>query len=599
MNRTYLGMLLLEISIIGADLLSSIADENYSSFRPWMLYVLNTAFFVLYLARAPMFFRYTTDVLRLRDRRLFGLYIPFILCECAALSSFATGALFSIQNGMYTRGAAYDLLFYCYLFYILASLVLILWKSRTMKPRDMAGCLGFNVALLIGTVIRKLVPQLLVMNTFSLVGLLIIYLSFQNPDRYLSERGHAFNTRGFALALEEVLQHNDYHILAFVIRNYNHERGIYGGAQTDRAIAMVNQYLRQKFPSCMPFYLRGGRFVLLGPERLDWAGIHNRVAERFQNKWDTDLGTLFLHIGFSEIKAHPRLDSADRIVNNLGIALEAVGGNDSSAPNNLVMDTDSIQQLDEEIDILHTLENAVEREEVEIYLQPVYNSATRSLIAAEALCRIRDKGGRIIPPGLFIPLAEKNGLINQLGAIVFKKTCEFIHGHDMKALGLQWINVNLSPVQCLRLDLAEQLTGILKQYGLRAEQIHLEITEQSIIDYTLMKEQIDALRKIGFHFVLDDYGSGYSNLTRVKHYPFWNIKLDMEVVWDYCKTRDTLLPHIVTAFKELGFSITAEGIETEEMADALAGIGCDYLQGYLFDKPMPVDDFVAKYLTML
>ena len=141
------------------------------------------------------------------------------------------------------------------------------------------------------------------------------------------------------------------------------------------------------------------------------------------------------------------------------------------------------------------------------------------------------------------------------------------------------------------------MTGILKQYNLQAGQIHLEITEQSIIDYTLMKEQIDVLRRIGFHFVLDDYGSGYSNLTRVKHYPFWNIKLDMEVVWDYCKTRDTLLPHIVTAFKELGFSITAEGIETEEMADALAAIGCDYLQGYLFDKPIPVNDFVAKYMT--
>ena len=184
-----------------------------------MLYVLNMAFFVLYLARAPMFFRHTTDVLRLRDKRLLCLFLPFILCECAALSSFATGALFSIQNGMYTRGAAYDLLFYCYLFYILASLVLILRRSRTMKPRDIAGCLGFNVALLIGTVIRKLVPQLMVMNTFSLVSLLIIYLSFQNPDRYMSERGQAFNIRGFALALEDVLQRNDYHILAFVIRN--------------------------------------------------------------------------------------------------------------------------------------------------------------------------------------------------------------------------------------------------------------------------------------------------------------------------------------------------------------------------------------------
>jgi EAL domain-containing protein (putative c-di-GMP-specific phosphodiesterase class I) len=103
------------------------------------------------------------------------------------------------------------------------------------------------------------------------------------------------------------------------------------------------------------------------------------------------------------------------------------------------------------------------------------------------------------------------------------------------------------------------------------------------------------LRKANFQFVLDDYGSGYSNLTRVRHYPFVNIKLDMEVVWDYHRERDSLLPNIVKAFTQMGFSITAEGIETAEMADSLTEIGCDYLQGFFFDKPLPVDEFVAKY----
>ena len=106
-------------------------------------------------------------------------------------------------------------------------------------------------------------------------------------------------------------------------------------------------------------------------------------------------------------------------------------------------------------------------------------------------------------------------------------------------------------------------------------------------------EQIDDLRSAGFPFVLDDYGSGYSNLTRVKHYPFIDIKLDMEVVWDYFKTRDSLLPHVVTAFKELGFTVTAEGIETREMAEILKGIGCDYLQGYYFSRPVPMSEFLV------
>ena len=596
MNRTYLGMLVLEILIILFDVLSSWADESHERFAPWALYALNTAFFALYFGRAFGFFLFTTDVLRLNDRRLKGLFmIPFALCELAALSSFATGAIFSIRDGMYVSGPGYDLLFYCYLFYVLAGLGLLFRRRGALNDQDLIGCLGFNVALLAGTVVRRLFPRLLVMNTFSLVGLLIIYMTFQNPDLYLSERGQAFNMRGFLKVLEETVHRSDYHMLGFVMRNYTNERSIYGGQQMDRAIGRINLYLRQGFPACMPFYLRGGRFALLGSERLDWEAVRRQVEERFRQQWVTEFGTVYLQIGFAEIKAQPRLNSADRVVNNLSIALELVGGADSAAPHDVQMDAKSIQQLDEEVDILRTLEEAVQRESVEVFLQPVIDSVTGKPIAAEALCRIRDKNGRILPPDLFIPVAERNGLIDGVGDIVFKKACAFIHGHDIGAMGLKWINVNLSPIQCLRRDLTERLTGALRQYDIPAGMIHLEITEQSIVDYAMMEEQIEGLRNVGFQFVLDDYGSGYSNLTRVKHYPFIDIKLDMEVVWDYFKSRDGLLPHVVTAFKELGFTVTAEGIETREMADALVGIGCNHLQGFLYDKPLPIDEFVEKY----
>lgn len=596
MNRTYLGMLALEILIILFDILSSWADENYGRFAPWALYALNTAFFMLYFGRAFGFFRYTTDVLRLSGRRFTGLFlIPLALCEFTALSSFATGAIFSIQGGMYVRGPWYDMLFYGYLFYVLAGLGLLYWKRRTVNGQDLMGCLGFNVALLAGTVVRRLLPRLLVMNTFSLMGLLIIYMTYQNPDLYLCERGQAFNMRGFLMTLEEIVHRPDYHILGFVLRNYTNERNIYGGNQIDEAIARINLYLRQTFPACMPFYLRGGRFALLGAEKLDWEAVRSQLAERFQRQWAAESGTLYLQIGFVEIKAQSRLNSTDRVVNNMYIAMELVDGADLAAPHEVKMDAESIRQLDAEVDILRTLEEAIQTDSVEIFLQPVMDSATRRPVAAEALCRIRDRRGRVLPPSLFIPIAEKNGLIDKVGDIVFRKACAFIHEHDLKAMGLKWINVNLSPIQCLRRDLRDRLTGELEAYGIPAEMIHLEITEQSIIDYAMMKEQIEGLRGAGFRFVLDDYGSGYSNLTRVKHYPFIDIKLDMEVVWDYFKTRDSLLPHVVSAFRELGFTVTAEGIETGEMADALTGIGCNHLQGFLFDRPLPIDEFVEKY----
>ena len=126
--------------------------------------------------------------------------------------------------------------------------------------------------------------------------------------------------------------------------------------------------------------------------------------------------------------------------------------------------------------------------------------------------------------------------------------------------------------------------------------LHLEITEESMIDYALLQSQIQLMTSVGFKFVLDDYGKGYSNVSRLKKCPFINVKLDMEIVWDYFKTNDAIVPMLIRSFKDMGFSVTAEGIETEEMALRMRDLGCDYLQGYYFSKPLPADEFAKKYL---
>ncbi len=116
-----------------------------------------------------------------------------------------------------------------------------------------------------------------------------------------------------------------------------------------------------------------------------------------------------------------------------------------------------------------------------------------------------------------------------------------------------------------------------------------------MIDYALLHKQIQNMKNTGFEFVLDDFGSGYSNVTRLKHYPFINIKLDMEVVWDYFKSHEAILPALVKAFKNMGFTVTAEGIENAEMAKVMKSLGCDYLQGFYFSRPIPAEEFAQKY----
>jgi EAL domain-containing protein (putative c-di-GMP-specific phosphodiesterase class I) len=113
-------------------------------------------------------------------------------------------------------------------------------------------------------------------------------------------------------------------------------------------------------------------------------------------------------------------------------------------------------------------------------------------------------------------------------------------------------------------------------------------------DEFMMEKQISSLTGSGFRFVLDDYGIGYSNVSRLRKTPFINIKLDKSLVWDYCKAPSEILPVEIDAFKKCGFEITAEGIENADMAKKMRDIGCNYLQGYFYSKPVPFDEFI-KY----
>ena len=594
MNRTFLGILALQLWVIVFDLVSSRADEEYANYTSAWLYALNMVFFVLYIARVFWFYRFTLDIIDTDRRSLWARlsWLPFIASEAVCLSSFATGAIFSIQDGMYQRGPLYNLLYVCSLFYCGLSLVLLARHARNLKGHVLAEGIAYNVILLAGNVARFLFPQYLVMNTFCMIAILVIYLGFMNPDLYITDRGPAFNMRGFRTLLAELYRRKKYRILGFALQNYNHERSILGGDQMDEGITQINQYLSDAFPSLLPFYLRSGRFALLGKDSAPWEAVQREIHERFQQPWHTSNATLYLSVVFASVNSKANLPSADRIINNLVLAMENAKQSSSLWDDR---DATNIQEVDQQVDILRSLEQALEQNRVEVFLQPVVDSRTRHIAAAEALARIRDAGGRIIPPGLFIPIAEKSGYINQLGEQVFEKTCAFIRDNDLAAMGLGWINVNLSPIQCMQRDLSQRFSAILERYGVKPEKIHLEITEQSMVDYSMLKRQIVSLQGSGFQFVLDDYGSGYSNLTRVKHYPFINIKLDMEVVWDFFNDRDSLLPTIIDGFRSMNLSITAEGIETPEMADVLTEIGSDYLQGFLFSKPLPLDEFVSKY----
>ena len=240
--------------------------------------------------------------------------------------------------------------------------------------------------------------------------------------------------------------------------------------------------------------------------------------------------------------------------------------------------------------VLKALHNAIQNDSLDVFLQPLIDTSNGNIIAAEALVRINDNTLGLIPPDEFITMAEENGYIKQLGEQVLNKVCIFLH-HLRNKHNLKWINVNLSPIQCLDSNLLETINSIVDKNNVDHSLIHLEITEECIIDLDILKTQMDKLIDNGYNISLDDFGSGFSNLSLIKALPFNNIKLDMSIVRGHFASPDVMLPGIVETFIKKGLSVTAEGIENSEMRETFENMGVTYLQAYCFSKPIPMYEF--------
>lgn len=240
------------------------------------------------------------------------------------------------------------------------------------------------------------------------------------------------------------------------------------------------------------------------------------------------------------------------------------------------------------------MEEALAEKQFVIYLQPKYSVEDNQLAGAEALVRWKHPKWGLLSPIEFIPLFERNGFITKLDQYVWDKVCEILKGRNDKGDSCISISVNVSRADIYQVDLADDLTTLVKRYGLNRSSLHLEITESA---YTENPEQIietvEHLRKLGFVIEMDDFGSRYSSLNMLNRMPLDILKLDMQFVQNETakSNNEGILHFIMDLAKWMRLSVVAEGVETSEQLERIREVGCNYVQGYYLGKPMPYQDF--------
>ena len=598
-NRLFIRLIAIETLALILDILSSAVDNDPSRFGLFLTYLLNMLFFAFFFIRSHAIFIFTVSALRFAifQNRGFILFsaLPLILCLFFTVISPVSGSVFYIDESGYHAGTMYPLLYACSLFYLILSFIALILRDRAhVRKKETLSLLFSSLIILIGLVIRYMLPSYLLMDTFCLMALLVVYLNIENPEFCLDQQTRTFNRQALRQYIEEHGANRGRRFFGIILHKYGEMVDIYGSRHIEEGLFLIGGWLAHTFPNRPVFYVSRGRFVIAGDTQMDTEAMRTAIRSRFLSPWISKSAELYLNVNFAAMDLPAEELSTDLILSSMAAALDKADSIDDHLPVNVT--EKDFTDARERIDVKRCFEEAVETKSIEVFLQPLIDAESGRIIGAEALSRIRDHSGTIIPPSVFIPVAESSGMINTLGEQVFEKTCRFIKENDLGSLGIEWINVNLSPLQFLRSDLAESYASLALKYGVDPQMVHLEITEESMVDDVFFQKQIEALSDKGFKFVLDDYGTGYSNLSRLKKCPFICIKLDMELVWDYCRNPDELLPMMIQAFRHMGFAITAEGIEDEHMAALMKSIGCDYFQGFLYSKPLPADRFQSLWL---
>lgn len=242
------------------------------------------------------------------------------------------------------------------------------------------------------------------------------------------------------------------------------------------------------------------------------------------------------------------------------------------------------------------LSQAIILQNFEMHYQPIYCLNDGTFHSAEALIRLKDACYGSISPEFFIPAAESRGLILPIGEFVLETVYRFIAENDIASLGLKYIEINLSVAQCLEVGLPQKIYALQEHYHVQPSQINFEITETMYDNIgTIVDANIDALKDMGYTFSLDDYGTGYSNIQRILRLPLSLIKLDKSLIEETANEQGkSIVKNTIAMMKDIKKQIVAEGVETQEQLDFLKSVGCDYIQGFFFSRPLPQDIFIKS-----
>jgi diguanylate cyclase (GGDEF)-like protein len=364
-----------------------------------------------------------------------------------------------------------------------------------------------------------------------------------------------------------------------------------GHAAGDELLQQVAQRLKHSLAtSDVVARMSGDEFTLLLTDvrsLQDAQGVIERVQQAFERPFVLGQREIFIRCSIG-LSSYP--DNAQDPETLLSQADTAMYRVKRAGGGSAIFDPRLDQGCPVEIEQLTALHHAIERDELRLVFQPIVEAGSLQVAGHEALLRWERPSGTVSPE-TFIPLAESSGLIVPIGRWVVRQAALAVARKQVSH-----VSVNISALEFQQPDFVQSIEAVVREMGLQPHQLYLELTESCLLQAERYAAVINQLSALGIYTALDDFGTGYSSLTAMAHLPVKILKIDRSFVVDIGEssvagvTALEVVRGVVTIAKAHGLTIVAEGVETELQAQALAEMGCTYLQGYLFGRPMPLPD---------
>lgn len=525
---------------------------------------------------------------------------PVVTALSLLICTPVTGYIFYVdENLAYTHGPGFYMLIVLLFFQVIVGVVAIFKYSKNLGRIKMFYTLFFVVMTIGAQIIQMVYGEVIIVCLAAVLAMCVVIYMTQSPDEIFDSTGAMFAQSLFEGVEAEFGLNHDFAVYLIKMNQLELLEDSFGEDEMDELLKSVTRHLTSLHPTAMVYrvehdiYALKVRRMMIDSDEL--ADLQNQILIRFDEPWRQGEMELVLPIGLVCLRFPQDAKNMDAFYDLINKAARV------QIPISAVWTSRDLEVVDKEEEILRAVRNAMTRNGLQVFYQPIYSVKEDRVVAAEALVRLFDAEMGFISPEVFIPLAEKKGLILDVGRFVFQEVCHFVSSHPLAELDIRYIEVNLSPVQCMQYELADEFVKIMEQNHIAENQIKFEITETSKVGKNpIVASNIHRFVHYGIDFSLDDYGTGYSNLDYLSDMPFRYLKIDKSLLWSADKNRkaDLTLKNTIEMSRRLNIQSIVEGVETQKHVDKLRALGVDFFQGYYYSKPINGENFL-RYVNSL